>query len=179
MRSRFWILSLLAAVFAAVPLAGVAGAQGEGGKGTPECLLKVFGTWCLGGPIPEGYKQKEGEIYVYDGDDGHQVILNAFAGRTMSVSRLYRPDGWDVYRDLLARLTTKYGPGEDRSEYPGYAKDDSTREIAIGAQSGSATHYWDQGDWFLMLLWSRRGGITVSYYHKALHSESLAAADDL
>lgn len=170
---------LLLALLATAPLAAMDEGSGKGEEGTPECVKKVFDTWCLGGPIPVGYKDKEGETYVYEGEDGRPIILQGFHDRTMAVSRLYRPDGWDVYRDLLTRLSAKYGPAEDQSEYPSYATDDRTREIAIGAQTGKATHYWEKDDWFLFLLWSRRGGITVSYYHKALHAESLAAADDL
>lgn len=174
MFSRHSIIYFWLALVSAGPAVAISAQQerpADPREGTPECVKKVFDRFCLGGPIPEGYDRLEEGAYIYEKDGEPPVIVGAFKERIVRVSRLYRPDGWDVYRDLLARLRARYGPGEDRSTYPEYATDDYKREIAIGAQRGEALHYWDEGEWFLMLLWSRRGGITVTYVHGALEYE--------
>lgn len=151
------------------------------------CLKQVFDRYCLGGdvdlllrqgPQPE-YKRTEGDRLAYIFQQGpERVYVLAFRGRIYKVLRSYRGATQLRYEDLYASLRGKYGPGEDRSSFPRYAKSASRKLGSIRRGDGRAVHYWKAAeDWYIELSWTREMGLALSYVAKDLNDEQKAAAE--
>jgi len=176
--SRMIQWTLLAALVAVPPIAAVAGEA---------CAKRVFGDYCLGGQISEQirkdskffHQQREGDrfavIYV-EGDE--RIYVMAYKERIYKVLRQYDSPTALRYSDLQTLLTDKYGPPQDLSRYPGYAKNRASRMGAIRRGEGYAELRWapEGVDWSMTLGWTRELGLTLDYRVKGLDEEQRAAS---
>lgn len=165
----------LGLVLAAVPASAVA---------AQECLKLVFNRWCLGGDSKELAQQQPPAMFQQDGErtasiyyeGGEKDYVLAWRGRIYKVLRQYRIESQLRYEELYGLLRDKYGPGEDRSRFPGYAKTPGRRQIAIRRGEGRAAHVWQVTDsWHIELSWSRELGLALAYIADALDRQQAAA----
>jgi len=176
--SRIVQWTLLAALVAAVPIVAVA---------EDACVKRVFGNYCLGGQISEQtrkdpkfvHQQQEGDrfavVYV-EGDE--KIYVMAYKQRIYKVLRRYDSPTVLRYSDLQTLLTDKYGPPQDLSRYPGYAKNRASKMGAIRRGEGYAELLWapEGVDWSITLGWTRELGLTLDYRVKDLDEEQRATS---
>ena len=102
----------------------------------------------------------------------------AFRDRIYKVLRRYRGASQLRYEDLHGLLRSKYGPGEDRSSFPPYAKTASRRLGSIRRGDGRAVHHWKAAeDWYIELSWTREMGLSLAYVASELNNEQKASAE--
>lgn len=175
---RWWGLWPLIGTLFAVPFHVIA---------QESCLKQVFERYCLGGDVnlllrqgrqPE-YKRAEGDRLAFIFQEGpERIYVLAFRGRIYKILRSYRGATQLRYEDLYASLRSKYGPGEDHSSFPPYAKTASRKLGSIRRGDGRAVHDWktDEG-WYIELSWTREMGLALAYIAKDLNDEQKAAAE--
>ncbi len=149
---------------------------GLGGPAAPAaaqdgCLKQVFNRYCLGGDVTPlmqqqpAVTQNDGErlaLIFYHGPD--RVYVLAFRGRIYKVLRQYRTTTQLRFDELYGVLREKYGPGEDRSRFPGYATNPGRKQSAIRRGEGLAKHVWEpSADWTIELAWTRELGLALAY----------------
>jgi len=148
------------------------------------CLKLVFDAYCLGGDINRLaksrsdmlYRQVQGErlALVYPEQEDTVYVLG-FRGRIYKVVRKFGAANRLRFEDLLRLLTGKYGPSQDRSQFPAYARNEASRIGAIRRGDGQALHVWrPQGQqWLLRLRWGQELGVSLEYV-----AEGLAGQED-
>ena len=159
-----------------------------GGYAEEDCLKLVFNRYCLGGDVNQSLRknpqpliqQPQGErlALIYP-ENRERIYVLAFRGRIYKVLRRYRHATQLKYEELYALLREKYGLGEDRSEFPEYARNAASRLGAIRRGEGRATHVWEPQDaaWHIELDWTREMGLTLAYIANALDEQQRRATE--
>ncbi|MGD2081932.1 MAG: hypothetical protein PVF91_03145 [Chromatiales bacterium] len=172
---RLTLAGLLAVLSAALPAEEV-------------CMKRVFNEYCLGGdmdaqvraPKPVIHQQREGDRFavVYADGDGSAYVMS-FKGRIYKVLRRYDPSTILRFNDLEKILTGKYGPPNDLSRYPAYARNRASRIGAIRRGEGRAELVWEpRGEpWAVTLAWNRELGLHLYYTAKELDAQMEMAAE--
>ena len=173
---RRWGMRCLAALLLLVPLASF---------GDDACLKLVFDRYCLGGDLgpllrqgPKPYvEQTDGKRHALVYQEGHDLVyVLAFRNRIYKVLRRYRTASQLRFDDLYGLLRSKYGPGEDHSQFPPYASIPSRRLGSIRRGDGRAIHVWKPDSaWHVELTWTREMDIAVAFVAIALDVEQQAA----
>ncbi len=151
------------------------------------CLKQVFGEYCLGGSLQRLLQRKPSGIPQLSGDRSAVVYLQgrgrtyvmAYRDRIYKVLQTFEPATQVTLKDLNERLSAKYGPFEDLSLYPGYARNPSARISAIRRGEGELRYRWqNEGDsWRVELGWARKLGISLTYLANELDAQQQAALD--
>jgi len=151
----------------------------QAGSAQEACIKRVFNRYCLGGdinaqlvqqPLPL-FQQPDGELLAAVYQEGRErVYVMGFRGRIYKVVRQYQSATQLKFDDLYKTLRDKYGSGEDRSRFPGYARSPASKLGAIRRGDGRAVHFWDLAEqgFHVELNWNREMGLTLSYYASAL-----------
>jgi hypothetical protein len=152
-----------------------------------QCAKLVFGSYCLGGDInamqvqgmPPLFQETDGDhraVVFVDGPE--KVYVLAFRNRIYKVVRQYQPATQLRYEDLYNLLREKYGPGEDRSEFPAYVTTPGRRVGSIRRGDGRALYYWAPADtWHIELSWTREMGVALAYIDTALDKQQEASVE--
>ena len=152
-----------------------------------QCAKLVFGSYCLGGEInamqvqgtPPLFQETDGDhraVVFVDGSE--KVYVLAFRNRIYKVVRQYQPATQLRYEDLYNLLRGKYGPAEDRSEFPAYATTPGRRVGSIRRGDGRAVYYWKPADtWHIELSWTREMGVALAYIDTALDRQQEASVE--
>jgi hypothetical protein len=141
--------------------------------GAAGCIKEVFERFCLGGDLkslPPNPVRKDSDSMIWAMTQPTFVFI--VEGRVGAVGRLYAPGTWLSYRDVLAQLVEKYGPGNDLSHFPSYADDDSSRETAIAVKKGRAARQWKEEGFTIELKWEDRDHVMLIYWHNELEAEA-------
>lgn len=175
------IWKIILGVFAGLVLTGQAigpvSAEPVADKAAPECMKKVFGDFCLGGPatdLPNGGDADKKTRWYPD----RSVIVFVTDGRVSRVARLYKPGTWLTYNNVEHDLVEKYGQGKDHSFFPSYANDMTTRENAITLKKGQAARVWSQPGFTIELIWSDSKAVMLRYSHDDLAAIEKAKKKD-
>ncbi len=151
------------------------------------CLKQVFGRFCLGGdinvllqqaPAPL-FTQRDGERHAakYVGIHGRRYVM-AFRGRIYKVVKEDRPSTELHFNDMTTLLSEKYGPPEDHSRFPHYAKTRGARTVSIRRGEGKAAMVWrPQAGWHVELSWTRELGVALSYIADELDAQRRQAME--
>jgi hypothetical protein len=144
------------------------------------CLKMVFGRYCLGGdvspllqsaPAPTVYQNVADSLALVFPDGVNQLYVLAFSKR---IYKVVRADGVATqlrFDDIYRQLCEKYGPGEDRSQFPEYASTPAARLASIRRGEGRAEHQWlPSTSWHIELAWTREMGISLSYVATVLNN---------
>jgi hypothetical protein len=91
-------------------------------------------------------------------EKGGGVILTIENDTVVVVSKLISNASWEAYDKIVAGFEGKYGPGNNESQFPDYAKDVKAKESALRAGSGIRRHWWKQDQWKAVLEWRKVGG---------------------
>ncbi len=174
-RSSAWstlaMTTLLCTLFSAVALA------------QQPCLKLVFNRYCLGGDLnallQQGQptlRQDEGERIALIYQEGpERVYVMGFRNRIYKVLRQYQIASQLRYDELYRLLRDKYGAGEDRSRFPGYATTPGRKKNAIRRGEGMAVHVWEvSGGWRVELAWTREMGLALAYVAEELDRQQQA-----
>lgn len=154
------------------------------GAAVDGCTKQVFGLYCLGADVnallrqrPPGDQQRDGERLALIYDQGtEQDYVMAFRGRVYKVVRQFRAETQLMYQDIYAQLREKYGAGEDRSLFPGYAESPTSRQGSIRRGDGKAIHVWNPAEtWRIELTWTREFGLSLAYIDNALEAQQRVA----
>ncbi len=172
-------LSVLLLLFG---LSGLQGAEAENG-----CLKQAFGEYCLGGSLQQLLQRKPNGIPQMSGDRSAVVYLQgrgrtyvmAYRDRIYKVLQTFEPANQVTLKDLNERLSEKYGPSEDLSLYPGYARTQSSKIAAIRRGEGELKYSWRSAElsWRVELGWTRKLGISLAYLANELDAQQQAAVD--
>ncbi|AFL75631.1 hypothetical protein [Thiocystis violascens] len=148
------------------------------------CLKQVFGRYCLGGevdpllqsvPAPAVSQAAADSLALIFPDGENQLYVLAFSRRIYKVVRAYGVSTQLRFDDTYRLLREKYGPGEDRSQFPEYASTPAARLAAIRRGEGRAVHQWmPSPTWHIELSWTRELGISLSYVANALSASRAA-----
>lgn len=148
------------------------------------CIKEVFGLYCLGADVngllrqrPPTDQERDGErlALIYDLGQEQDYVL-AFRGIVYKVVRQFRVETQLKFHEIYNQLREKYGPGEDRSLFPGYAESPASRQGSIRRGDGKAIHVWAPGEtWRIELTWTREFGLSLAYVHNALEAQQRAA----
>ena len=151
------------------------------------CLKLVFDRYCLGGELdqllrqgPKPYgEQTDGSHRALVFQEGPELVyVLAFHSRIYKVVRRYRTATQLRYDDLYGLLRSKYGSGEDRSQFPPYASTASRRLGSIRRGDGRAIHVWEpDAAWHVELTWTREMDIAVAFVASALDAEQRKAVE--
>ncbi len=148
------------------------------------CIKQVFGLYCLGADAnsllrqhPPTNQERDGDRLALIYDQGQeQDYVMAFRGTIYKVVRQFRVETQLKFQDLYNQLREKYGPGEDRSLFPGYADNPASRQGSIRRGDGKAIHVWNPADtWRIELTWTREFGLTLAYVDNARDAEQRAS----
>jgi hypothetical protein len=148
------------------------------------CLKQVFGLYCLGGDVnalarqrPPTAQERDGERLALLYDQGSEMdYVLAFRSSVYKVVRQFRIETQLKFQDIHNQLREKYGPGEDRSLFPGYADNPASRQGAIRRGDGKAIHVWAPAEtWRIELTWTRELGLALAYVNNALEAQQRAA----
>jgi hypothetical protein len=147
------------------------------------CLKQVFGLYCLGADVngllrqrPPTDQERDGErlALIYDQGQEQDYVL-AFRGVVYKVVRQFRVETQLKFQDTYNQLREKYGPGEDRSLFPGYAETPASRQGSIRRGDGKAIHVWAPAEtWRIELTWTREFGLSLAYVHNTLEAQQRA-----
>ena len=152
--------------------------------GQDGCIKQVFELYCLGADAnallrqrPPTSQERDGERLALIYDQGtEQDFVMAFRGRVYKVVRQFRIETQLKYQDIYAQLREKYGSGEDRSLFPGYAETPASRQGSIRRGDGKAIHVWNPAEnWRIELTWTREFGLSLAYVDNALEAQQRAA----
>ena len=152
--------------------------------GQDGCIKQVFGLYCLGADAnallrqrPPTSQERDGERLALIYDQGtEQDFVMSFRGRVYKVVRQFRIETQLKYQDIYAQLREKYGAGEDRSLFPGYAETPASRQGSIRRGDGKAIHVWTPAEnWRIELTWTREFGLSLAYVDNALEAQQRAA----
>ncbi len=148
------------------------------------CLKNVFGLYCLGTDVnpllrqrPPTDQARDGErlALIYDQGQEQDYVL-AFRGTIYKVVRQFRVETQLKFQDIYNQLREKYGPGEDRSLFPGYADNPASRQGSIRRGDGKAIHVWAPAEtWRIELTWTREFGLSLAYVDNDLEAQQRAA----
>lgn len=148
------------------------------------CLKNVFGLYCLGTDVntllrqrPPTDQARDGErlALIYDQGQEQDYVL-AFRGTIYKVVRQFRVETQLKFDDIYNQLREKYGAGDDRSLFPGYADNPASRQGSIRRGDGKAIHVWAPADsWRIELTWTREFGLSLAYVDNDLDAEQRAA----
>ncbi|MGA7978737.1 MAG: hypothetical protein WCA32_00750 [Chromatiaceae bacterium] len=151
------------------------------------CVKRVFGAYCLGGDInamhhqglPPLFQETDGERRAVVFSEGpKKIYVLAFRNRIYKVVRQYQIATQLRYDDLYNLLRRKYGPGEDRSQFPPYATSPARRLGSIRRGDGRAVHYWKPAEsWHIELSWTREMGLALAYIDTGLDEQREAAME--
>ncbi len=151
------------------------------------CLKQVFGEYCLGGSLQQLLQRKPGGMPQQHGDRSAVIYLQgrgrvyvmAYRDRIYKILQTYEPATQVTLKDLNERLNAKYGPFQDLSLYPGYARTQSAKIGAIRRGEGELKYSWQSGEgpWRIELGWTRKLGISLAYLAQELDAQQQAAAD--
>jgi hypothetical protein len=147
----------------------------------------AFDRYCLGGdldpllgqgPKPQ-IEQTDGQRRALVFQEGPELIyVLAFRNRIYKVVRRYRAATQLRFDDLYGLLRSKYGPGEDQSQFPPYASTASRRLGSIRRGDGRAVHLWKpDAAWHVELTWTREMDIAVAFVANALNAEQEKAVE--
>ena len=147
------------------------------------CVKQVFGLYCLGADVngmlrqrPPTSQERDGErlALIYDQGQEQDYVL-AFRGTVYKVVRQFRVETELKFQDIYNQLREKYGPGEDRSLFPGYADTPASRQGSIRRGDGKAIHVWAPAEtWRIELTWTREFGLSLAYVDNALEAQQRA-----
>jgi hypothetical protein len=147
------------------------------------CVKQVFGLYCLGADVngmlrqrPPTSQERDGErlALIYDHGQEQDYVL-AFRGTVYKVVRQFRVETELKFQDIYNQLREKYGPGEDRSLFPGYADTPASRQGSIRRGDGKAIHVWAPAEtWRIELTWTREFGLSLAYVDNALEAQQRA-----
>ncbi len=173
--SRFVLL-----LFFLAPLA-VPGAE------TKVCLKRVFNNYCLGGtlqqqlaetpvnmqPITKG--ERSGVVYQKDNE---RIYVMAYKGIIYKIVRRHEPDTLATVKDLQRRLQREYGNYQDNSDYPDNTQNQSRQVGYIRRGEGELKYVWQLPgqSWRVELGWTRKLGVTTSYFVNELDEMQREAA---
>jgi len=188
-----------AAVQIQAPAQGQAQAPGGGPAQTPTgaqqappaaapsqetCLKNVFGLYCLGTDVnlllrqrPPTDQARDGDrlALIYDQGQEQDYVL-AYRGVIYKVVRQFRIETQLKFQDIYNQLREKYGTGEDRSLFPGYADNPASRQGSIRRGDGKAIYVWTPADtWRIELTWTREFGLALAYVDNELEAQQKAA----
>lgn len=148
------------------------------------CIKKVFGLYCLGADVnavlrqrPPTTQERDGErlALIYDQGQEQDYVL-AYQGTVYKVVRQFRIETQLKFQEIYGQLREKYGPGEDRSLFPGYADTAARRQGSIRRGDGKAIHTWAPAeDWRIELTWTREFGLALAYVDNTLEGKQRAA----
>jgi hypothetical protein len=148
------------------------------------CLKQVFGLYCLGADVNPLLRQRPPTDQASDGDrlaliydqGQEQDFVMAFRGVIYKVVRQFRVETQLKFQDIYNQLREKYGPGEDRSLFPGYADNPASRQGSIRRGDGKAIHVWAPAEtWRIELTWTREFGLSLAYVDNDLEAQQRAA----
>jgi hypothetical protein len=152
--------------------------------GEQPCDKLVFGAYCLGGDInalqqqgpPPLFQETDGSRRAIVFADGMEnVYVLSYRDRIYKVVRQYEIATQLRYDDLYNLLRSKYGPGEDHSQFPPYATTPARRIGSIRRGDGRAVKYWKPADdWHIELSWTREMGLALAYVDTPLDNEQEA-----
>ncbi len=148
------------------------------------CVKQVFGLYCLGADVnpllrqrPPTDQARDGErlALIYDQGQEQDYVL-AFRGVIYKVVRQFRVETQLKFQDIYNQLREKYGAGDDRSLFPGYADNPASRQGSIRRGDGKAIHVWAPAEtWRIELTWTREFGLSLAYVENALEAQQRAA----
>ncbi len=145
----------------------------------PECIKKVFSLFCLGEtiqtPSDQFIQQENTSTYLFRNS---KIFITLEQGKITRISRHIPPGDWLNYFNWTDKLTTKYGPGEDLSQFPPSSSSRSSRLKAIIFHKGFARQIWQQKDWSVEVLWDSPDYIQMIYKLKQ-HQQPSFNLDDL
>jgi hypothetical protein len=121
-------------------------------------------------------QESDGErlALIYDQGQEQDYVL-AFRGTVYKVVRQFRVETELKFQDIYNQLREKYGLGEDRSLFPGYADTPASRQGSIRRGDGKAIHVWAPAEtWRIELTWTREFGLSLAYVHNALEAQQRA-----
>jgi hypothetical protein len=148
------------------------------------CFKNVFGLYCLGADVnpllrqrPPTDQARDGERLALIYDQGQeQDYVMAFRGTIYKVVRQFRIETQLKFQDIYNQLREKYGTGDDRSLFPGYADNPASRQGSIRRGDGKAIYVWAPAEtWRIELTWTREFGLSLAYVANALEAEQGAA----
>jgi len=171
MSHTYRLLLLALCLWLPVPWAGAAAS----------CLKRVFDRYCLGGDFDSFLRQmpppllqtndQEGQGAIYL-EERERIYVLAFHGRIYKVVRQYRPSTQARFDELSQLVGSKYGPPQERSQFPPYVDSRASRIVAIRRGDGRALQVWlSQEGWRLELSWTREIGIALSYIAEQINAE--------
>lgn len=153
-------------------------------QATNACIKQVFGLYCLGADVnamlrqrPPTAQERDGErlALIYDQGQEQDFVL-AYQGTVYKVVRQFRIETQLKFQEIYGQLREKYGPGEDRSLFPGYADTAARRQGSIRRGDGKAIHVWTPAeDWRIELTWTREFGLALAYVDNTLEGKQRAA----
>jgi hypothetical protein len=148
------------------------------------CVKQVFGLYCLGGDVnalarqhPPSSQERDGErlALIYDQGAEQDYVL-AFRGAVYKVVRQFRAETQLKFQDIQNQLREKYGAGQDRSLFPGYADTPASRQGSIRRGDGKAIYVWTPAEtWRIELSWTREFGLSLAYVDNASEVQERAA----
>jgi hypothetical protein len=148
------------------------------------CVKQVFGLYCLGGDVNALARQRTASSQERDGerlaliyDQGaEQDYVLAFRGTIYKVVRQFRAETQLKFQDIHNQLREKYGAGQDRSLFPGYADTPASRQGSIRRGDGKAIYVWTPAEtWRIELTWTREFGLSLAYVDNASEAQERAA----
>jgi hypothetical protein len=173
--SRFVLLLLLIATLS------VHGAENK------VCLKKVFNSYCLGGTLQQQLAdapvnmqpmikgERSGVVYLQDNE---KIYVMAYKGVIYKIVRTHEPDTLMTVKDLQRRLQREYGNYQDMSEYPENTQNQSRQVGYIRRGEGELKYVWQLPgrSWRVELGWTRKLGVTISYFVNELDEMQTEAA---
>jgi hypothetical protein len=156
------------------------------GAETPLCIRQVFQDYCLGGTLtrqleqnpvemqPRSKGERRGVIYHKDNE---KIYVMAYKGIIYKILHTFEPESLVTLRELQRHLQRKYGRYEDRSEYPEETQNKSRQVNYIRRGEGELRYVWQLPGhaWRVELGWTRRLGVTVTYFVNELDEMQEAA----
>lgn len=151
------------------------------------CLKQVFNDYCLGGSMtdqlertptkmhPQVNGERKGVIFH---EDNEKIYVMAYRGMIYKILHTFEPETPATMRDLRRQLQRKYGKFEDQSEYPDETQNKARQISYIRRGEGELKHVWQRPDepWRVELGWSRKLGISITYFVNELDEQQKAAA---
>jgi hypothetical protein len=145
------------------------------------CLKQIFDRYCLGGDFETFVRQmpppllqtndQEGQGAVYL-EELEKIYVLAFHGHIYKVVRQYHPATQARFDELSQWVSSKYGPPQDRSQFPHSADTKTTHIVSIRRGDGRALRVWlNKEGWRLELSWTRELGVALSYIAEQLDAE--------
>lgn len=173
-------ITLISILLFILPVAAQAQQSGD-------CVKQVLDHYCLGSRLEELLRyrpvktpireqgDRSGVIYQ---EDNEKIYVMAYKGIVYKVLRTYEPEARSTLRNLQRTLQGHYGDYQDLSHYPEDTKNKARQLSSIHRGDGELRYVWQASNepWRVELGWSRRLGISVSYFLNALDEEQKAAA---